>query len=98
MNPYLPRTAERDAEIAAALAAYEGATTLTERLNGYALCEQFKNAEALMHRTDECDRIHREMIRIGKDTSVVDAMDALSPFSKANWAAAKAARNTKAAA
>lgn len=70
---YPPRTAERDAEIAAALAAYEGATTLTERIHGYCLCEQLMNSEAMMHRMDESNRIHREMVRIGKDNRVAKA-------------------------
>lgn len=81
-------------EIAAAIAAYENATTLSERINGFGLCERLKNRAALNHRIAESDAIHLEMIRIGKDTRVVDAMDAASPYSKANWAKAKAARAT----
>lgn len=81
-------------EIAAAIAAYENATTLTERHLGYVRCQQLKGSEARNHRMDASNAIHLEMVRIGKDTRVVDAMDAASPFSKANWAKAKAARAT----
>lgn len=93
MTDYGTPSPERIAEINDALAAYEGATTLTERITGYCLCEQLMNSEALMRRMDQSNRIHREMVRIGKDTRVADAESAASPYSKAKWAKTKAAQS-----
>jgi hypothetical protein len=83
---------QRIEDIATALAAYENATTLAGRITDYCAAEQMMNTEYANHRAAEGDRIHRELVRIGKDTRVQDALDAKSPFSKANWAKAKAAR------
>lgn len=81
-------------EIAAAIAAYENATTLTERTTAYVALEAVKNFETRNGRVSVGNAIHSEMVRIGKDTRVVDAMDAAIPFSKSNWAKAKAALET----
>lgn len=86
-------TIDRDAEITAAIAAYENAATLNERIAAFVALEAVKNFETRNGRVAVGTAIHLEMVRIGKDTRVVDAMDAKSPFSKANWAKAKAARS-----
>lgn len=85
-------------QIEAALSAYAASTNLAELWQRYAVVEQIMNAEAANGRFESSAAVRAEMNRISREVGgrIQAEADAISPYSKANWAKAKASRNSPA--